>query len=139
MVFIYPLINQGYIDNPLYGPLGQNGISRVNYDRQDQKAIGFYQRYKVILKNLNGWFGSKHVLKNINLNIIEKTIVSFNGISSLIKFNLIMKYEMIKKLMSKGDRYMSLFIYILGSFFQLLESRSSSHRGKIRRNKHNFA
>lgn len=46
---------------------------------QEQNAAEFYQRYKVILKNLNGWFGSKHALKNINLNITEKTIVSFIG------------------------------------------------------------
>ena len=79
MIFIYPLINQGYIDNPLYGPMyGENGISESIMTDQDQKLL-IYQRYKVILKNLNGWFGSKHALKNINLNITEKTIFSFIG------------------------------------------------------------
>lgn len=56
---------------------------------QEQKAVEFYQRYKVILKNLNGWFGSKHALKNINLNITEKTIISFIGPSGCGKTTLI--------------------------------------------------
>jgi phosphate transport system ATP-binding protein len=56
---------------------------------QEQNAAEFYQRYKVILKNLNGWFGSKHALKNINLNITEKTIVSFIGPSGCGKTTLI--------------------------------------------------
>jgi phosphate transport system ATP-binding protein len=83
------LINQGYIDNPLYGSLGENGISETIMTDQEQKAAEFYQRYKVILKNLNGWFGSKHALKNINLNITEKTIVSFIGPSGCGKTTLI--------------------------------------------------
>ena len=89
MIFIYPLINQAYIDNSLYGPLGENGISESIMTDQEQKTAEFYQRYKVILKNLNGWFGSKHALKNINLNITEKTIVSFIGPSGCGKTTLI--------------------------------------------------
>lgn len=83
------LINQGYIDNPLYRSLGENGISESIMTDQEQKAAEFYQRYKIILKNLNGWFGSKHALKNINLNITEKTIVSFIGPSGCGKTTLI--------------------------------------------------
>ena len=56
---------------------------------QEHKTAEFYQKYKVILKNLNGWFGSKHALKNINLNITEKTVVSFIGPSGCGKTTLI--------------------------------------------------
>ena len=56
---------------------------------QEHKTAEFYQRYKVILKNLNGWFSSKHALKNINLKITEKTVVSFIGPSGCGKTTLI--------------------------------------------------
>lgn len=56
---------------------------------QEHKAVEFHQSYKVHLKNLNAWFGTKRALKNINLNIKEKTISSFIGPSGCGKTTLI--------------------------------------------------
>lgn len=46
-------------------------------------------RYKVSVRNLNSWFGTKQALKNINLDVKENTITSFIGPSGCGKTTLI--------------------------------------------------
>lgn len=48
-----------------------------------------HNRYKVIIRHLNGWFGTKHALKDINLDIEEKSISSFIGPSGCGKTTLL--------------------------------------------------
>ena len=45
--------------------------------------------YKFEIENLNAWFGSKHVLKNINLKIKEKAVTAVIGPSGCGKTTLI--------------------------------------------------
>jgi phosphate transport system ATP-binding protein len=44
---------------------------------------------KIKIKNLNAWFGAKHVVKNINMNIEEKNITAIIGPSGCGKTTLI--------------------------------------------------
>ena len=44
---------------------------------------------KVSIKNLEAWFGSKQALKNINLDVKEKTATAFIGPSGCGKTTLI--------------------------------------------------
>jgi phosphate transport system ATP-binding protein len=46
-------------------------------------------RFKVVIKGVNGWFGRKHALKNINLNIKDKSVTAFIGPSGCGKTTLI--------------------------------------------------
>jgi phosphate transport system ATP-binding protein len=45
--------------------------------------------YKLEIENLNAWFGSKHVLKNINMKIREKAVTAIIGPSGCGKTTLI--------------------------------------------------
>jgi len=45
--------------------------------------------YKFEIENLNAWFGSKHVLKNISMKIKEKTVTAIIGPSGCGKTTLI--------------------------------------------------
>ena len=47
------------------------------------------QKYKVVIKNIDGWFGTKHALKNINLVIKDKTVTAFIGPSGCGKTTLL--------------------------------------------------
>ncbi|HZD34081.1 MAG TPA: phosphate ABC transporter ATP-binding protein PstB [Nitrososphaeraceae archaeon] len=55
-------------------------------ERPTEKARG---RSKVSIKAMNAWFGSKQALKNINLEIEEKTATAFMGPSGCGKTTLI--------------------------------------------------
>jgi phosphate transport system ATP-binding protein len=55
------------------------GSSRVHVDK----------RYKVSVKNLNSWFGTKQALKSINFDVKENTITSLIGPSGCGKTTLI--------------------------------------------------
>jgi phosphate transport system ATP-binding protein len=46
-------------------------------------------RYKVVIKEINAWFGRKQALKNINLNIKDKSVTAFIGPSGCGKTTLI--------------------------------------------------
>ncbi|MDQ6668262.1 MAG: ATP-binding cassette domain-containing protein, partial [Thermoproteota archaeon] len=47
------------------------------------------QVHKVSIKNLEAWFGTKQALKNINLDVKEKTVTAFIGPSGCGKTTLI--------------------------------------------------
>ena len=47
------------------------------------------QVHKVSIKNLEAWFGTKQALKNINLDVKEKTVTAFIGPSGCDKTTLI--------------------------------------------------
>lgn len=47
------------------------------------------EKFKVRIENVNGWYGTKRVLKNINLNVKEKTVTAFIGPSGCGKTTLI--------------------------------------------------
>ena len=51
---------------------------------QEQREV-----HKVSVKNLEAWFGTKQALKNINLDIKEKTVTAFIGPSGCGKTTLI--------------------------------------------------
>jgi len=48
-----------------------------------------HMAYKFEIENLNAWFGSKHVLKNISMKIKEKTVTAIIGPSGCGKTTLI--------------------------------------------------
>ena len=47
------------------------------------------EKFKVRIENVNGWYGTKRVLKDINLNVKEKTVTAFIGPSGCGKTTLI--------------------------------------------------
>jgi phosphate transport system ATP-binding protein len=58
-------------------------------EREVGKSVDSTDKYKVIIKNINGWFGNKQALRNVNLNIKEKTVAAFIGPSGCGKTTLI--------------------------------------------------
>jgi phosphate transport system ATP-binding protein len=47
------------------------------------------ERYKVRIENVNGWYGSKRAIKDVNLKIKEKTVTAFIGPSGCGKTTLL--------------------------------------------------
>ena len=47
------------------------------------------EKYKVRIENVNGWYGTKRAIKDINLNVKEKTVTAFIGPSGCGKTTLI--------------------------------------------------
>ena len=47
------------------------------------------ERYKVRIENVNGWYGSKIAIKDVNLKIKEKTVTAFIGPSGCGKTTLL--------------------------------------------------
>lgn len=58
-------------------------------EREIGRPVEAIENYKVVIKGVNGWFGAKQALKNINLNIKEKTVAAFIGPSGCGKTTLI--------------------------------------------------
>ena len=46
-------------------------------------------KYKVSIQNVNGWFGTKRAIKDINLNVKERTVTAFIGPSGCGKTTLV--------------------------------------------------
>ena len=55
----------------------------------DTKSSAAIKNYKVSIRNLNAWFGSKQALKNINLDVKANTVTAFIGPSGCGKTTLI--------------------------------------------------
>ncbi|MDQ3854671.1 MAG: ATP-binding cassette domain-containing protein, partial [Thermoproteota archaeon] len=47
------------------------------------------EQYKVSIRNLDAWYGSKQALKNINLDVKANTVTAFIGPSGCGKTTLI--------------------------------------------------
>ena len=47
------------------------------------------ERFKVRIENVNGWYGSKRAIKDVNLNVREKTVTAFIGPSGCGKTTLL--------------------------------------------------
>jgi phosphate transport system ATP-binding protein len=47
------------------------------------------ERYKVRIENVNGWYGAKRAIKDVNLNVKEKTVTAFIGPSGCGKTTLL--------------------------------------------------
>jgi phosphate transport system ATP-binding protein len=47
------------------------------------------EKYKVKIENVNGWYGNKRAIKDINLNVREKTVTAFIGPSGCGKTTLL--------------------------------------------------
>lgn len=56
---------------------------------QEKQQQQQQQAHKVSIKNLEAWFGTKQALKNINLDVKEKTVTAFIGPSGCGKTTLI--------------------------------------------------
>ena len=63
-------------------------IDRKTQSIQEQEEQQ-QQAHKVSIKNLEAWFGTKQALKNINLDVKEKTVTAFIGPSGCGKTTLI--------------------------------------------------
>ncbi|HXX95636.1 MAG TPA: phosphate ABC transporter ATP-binding protein, partial [Candidatus Bathyarchaeia archaeon] len=58
-------------------------VDRHNHSTREQEV------HKVSVKNLEAWFGTKQALKNINLDVKEKTVTAFIGPSGCGKTTLL--------------------------------------------------
>lgn len=63
-------------------------IDRKTQSKQEQQEQQ-QQVHKVFIKNLEAWFGTKQALKNINLDVKEKTVTAVIGPSGCGKTTLI--------------------------------------------------
>ena len=61
-------------------------VDRDTLSKQEQAQ---QEVHKVSVKNLEAWFGTKQALKNINLNVKEKTVTAFIGPSGCGKTTLL--------------------------------------------------
>jgi phosphate transport system ATP-binding protein len=61
----------------------------INYTPSSSSADAKRGGYKVSVRNLNSWFGSKQALKNINFDVKENTITALIGPSGCGKTTLI--------------------------------------------------
>lgn len=59
------------------------------HDNADVKSSAIVEQYKVSIRNLDAWFGSKQALKNINLDVKTNTVTAFIGPSGCGKTTLI--------------------------------------------------
>lgn len=65
-------------------------IGSVDIEQEKKREpLDMEQKYKVVIKNIDGWFGTKHALKNINLHIKDKAITAFIGPSGCGKTTLL--------------------------------------------------
>jgi phosphate transport system ATP-binding protein len=86
-----------YIDNPYLADevshmrslTVEELVREQEQEREVGKPVESTDKYKVIIKDINGWFGSKQALKNVSLNIQEKTVAAFIGPSGCGKTTLI--------------------------------------------------
>ncbi len=89
------MLYNNYIDNPYVADIAYitRSLTVEEVMREEKAAVAgpkeTTDRYKVVIKEINGWFGRKQALKNINLNIKDKSVTAFIGPSGCGKTTLI--------------------------------------------------
>jgi phosphate transport system ATP-binding protein len=58
-------------------------------EKKEEAVQQTVERYKVRIENVNGWYGSKRAIKDVNLNVKEKTVTAFIGPSGCGKTTLL--------------------------------------------------
>ena len=58
-------------------------------EKKEEAVQQTAERYKVRIENVNGWYGSKRAIKDVNLNVKEKTVTAFIGPSGCGKTTLL--------------------------------------------------
>jgi phosphate transport system ATP-binding protein len=61
----------------------------VKEDVVKEPVLQATEKYKVRIENVNGWYGKKRAIKDINLNVKEKTVTAFIGPSGCGKTTLL--------------------------------------------------
>ncbi|MFZ0225163.1 MAG: ATP-binding cassette domain-containing protein, partial [Candidatus Nitrosopolaris sp.] len=61
----------------------------IDRETQSTREQAQQEVHKVSVRNLEAWFGTKQALKNINLDVKEKTVTAFIGPSGCGKTTLI--------------------------------------------------
>lgn len=74
-------------------------------------------RYKIIIENLNVWYGKKHVLKNINLKIEEKKITCIMGPSGCGKSTLLRTINRLNDLIKEFKMSGNVLIEGIGNIY----------------------
>jgi phosphate transport system ATP-binding protein len=62
---------------------------RQTVEKKEEAVRQTAERYKVRIENVNGWYGSKRAIKDVNLNVKEKTVTAFIGPSGCGKTTLL--------------------------------------------------
>ena len=70
-------------------PIEEKGGAVQQTAEKKEEVQQTAERYKVRIENVNGWYGSKRAIKDINLNVKEKTVTAFIGPSGCGKTTLL--------------------------------------------------
>jgi len=66
-----------------------NAVTRKSTVEQSTENTENSGKFKVRIENVNGWYGGKRAIKDINLNVKEKTVTAFIGPSGCGKTTLL--------------------------------------------------
>ncbi len=83
----WQLIFQLAIEEPIEAEEEEmtEGVSEI----KESSKEGATAKYKVRIENVNGWYGAKRAIKNINLDVKEKSVTAFIGPSGCGKTTLL--------------------------------------------------
>lgn len=71
-------------------PIEEKGVAvQQTAEKKEEAVQQTAERYKVRIENVNGWYGSKRAIKDVNLNVKEKTVTAFIGPSGCGKTTLL--------------------------------------------------
>ena len=67
----------------------EEAVQQTAEKKKEEAVQQTAERYKVRIENVNGWYGSKRAIKDVNLNVKEKTVTAFIGPSGCGKTTLL--------------------------------------------------
>ena len=67
----------------------KGGAVQQTAEKKEEAVQQTAERYKVRIENVNGWYGSKKAIKDVNLKVKEKTVTAFIGPSGCGKTTLL--------------------------------------------------